>query len=139
MEQPLYTITQASERLGVSVRKIKYYCGLGLVPGIKRTRSGYRELTEEQINHLSTLLWLRRCGFKMSAVRKYAALQRQGNATNPQRVAILATKKRQLWQDYEELQAQIDFLERQISWLESEQIQGQPPHPAPKHNPYPSS
>lgn len=120
-QSELYTTKQVAERLGVTPRKVKYYCSLGLVPGIKRNHNGNRELTEEQINHLSTLLWLRRCGFKMSAVRKYAALQRQGDQTEAERVAILATKKRQIWQTYEELQAQIDFLERQIEWLKHDQ------------------
>lgn len=117
-DRTTYTIKQAADRLGVSVRKAKYYCGLGLVPGIRRTGSGYRELNEEQVNQLSTILWLRRCGFSMSAVRKYAILQRQGTSTKEKRIALLTTKKCQIWQAYEELQAQIDFLERQIEWLE---------------------
>ena len=118
MEAKLYTPTEVAERLGVSVRKARYYCGLGLVPGIKRSASGYHELTEEQMSQIGTLLWLRRCGFSMGKVRKFAALQREGDRTKKERVEVLKTLKRQVWQDYEESQAQIDFLDRQIAWLE---------------------
>lgn len=118
MDTKTYTTTEVAERLGVTARKVKYYCGQGLVPGIRRTASGRRELTEEQVNFLSTLIWLRRCGFSMGKVRKFAALQREGDATKERRVAILKTLKQQVWQDYEELQTQVDFLERQIAWLE---------------------
>lgn len=121
MEDQLYTTKDAAERLGVTPRRVKYYCNLGLVPGIKRTRGGHRELTEEQMSQIGTLIWLRRCGYKMAKVRKYAALQRQGASTLPERIAILETGKRQIWQNYEELREQIDYLERQIAWLEDEE------------------
>lgn len=68
MENNLYTVNQAAERLGVPVRKVKYYSGLGLVAGIRRNTYGYRMLTEEQVAELGTVLWLRRCGLSMKKV-----------------------------------------------------------------------
>lgn len=48
----------------------------------------------------------------INELKKYAALCRKGNSTIAERKAMLETQKRQLWQEFENIQAGIDFIER---------------------------
>ena len=45
-------IGQAAERAGVSARMVRHYEGLGLLAGVARTDSGYRQYTEADVHTL---------------------------------------------------------------------------------------
>lgn len=112
-----FTIKQAAAQLGIPASTIRYYCGLGLIPHIKRTRTGYRLLNSCQLDQLCFIAHLSRCGFSTKELKRYATLAKQGNITIPERKALLATKKQQLWHQVRDLQNEIDFIERQEDYL----------------------
>ncbi len=113
------TMRQVCQRLGISASTVRYYCRHGLVPGVRRNRAGYRIFSNEQCDWVQTLEFLRRCGFSLKDLKAYAGLCRKGIATVPERKAMLATKKRQLWQSLEDLQQNIDFIERREELFEA--------------------
>lgn len=58
--------------------------------------------------------YLSRMGFTTKDLRHYIALCREDTkVAQAERVAMLRTHKRQAWQELEDLQATIDFLERE--------------------------
>lgn len=107
-----FTTKQASQTVGVPPHTVKYYCNKGLIPNVRRARNGYRMLEAWQVEWLRTLVFLRRSGLTLADLKKYVSLCRQGAASIPERKAMLETKKRQLWQQIEDLQENIDFIER---------------------------
>lgn len=111
-EEQLCTTKQASEILGVPKYTIRSYCNKGIVPHVCRARNGYRVFTPEQIDWLRTIIKLRAAGMEISDLKKYVTLCRQGDSTIAERKAMLETQKRQLWQELEDAQAGIDFIER---------------------------
>lgn len=115
--QPLHTLKEASSISGVPIRTLRRLCVTGLIPRVKRNRSGYRVLTEEQINLAQALFKMKSSGFKAREIRHFSQLYREGNRTKEERKAILVTRKRQLWQEIEARQAAIDFIERQEEYL----------------------
>jgi DNA-binding transcriptional MerR regulator len=121
MDEKLYTMKQASEYADVSTPTVRYYCKLGLIPNIKYTRAGYRTFSQEQLNWLKTLVFLRRCGFGIADMKHYKYLSEKGDFTITERKAMLETKRRQLWQIIEEAQENINFIERKIEIFEQEQ------------------
>lgn len=57
-------------------------------------------------------------------LKQYTRLFRQGKDTLAERKAMLETQKRQLWQELEDRQQGIDFLERQTELIDQELAKG---------------
>lgn len=112
-----YTLKEAATRLNTTNRQIRYFCDRGLIPGVRRSLNHSRMLNEEQLNWVGVLLGLKRCNMRSGEIKRYARLQAQGDSTIAERKAILDTKRRQIWQEIEERQASIDFIERQHELL----------------------
>ena len=110
--QEQYNIRQLSQEFHTPSQTLRRFCSRGLVPGVRRTRTGRLTFMPEQATWLRTLVFLQSCGFSSSELKRYATLCRQGNDTIPKRKAMLETKKRQIWQTIEDAQANIDFIER---------------------------
>ena len=108
-----YTTADISKQLGVPKHIITYLCNRGLVQHIKRTRLGRRTFTHEQVDLIAILIKMRSAGFSTKELRQYSRLYRQGDSTADERLAMLTTRKRQLWQEIKERQESIDFIERQ--------------------------
>lgn len=109
-----YTMHQASTKLNTPAYFIRRICRRGLVPHLKHTRAGRVVFTSDQIDWLRTLLGLKNAGMEISELKKYMRLCRAGKETIAERKAMLETQKRQLWQELEDIQAGINFIERKV-------------------------
>lgn len=112
-------MSDVSKMLGVSARRLRKYCSRDIVPGMKLVRFGERRtFTPEQVDYLRQAVLLSRAGFSAKDLRKYVKLMQSNSAkARTERMAMLRTHKRQVWQELEDLQAAIDFLERQEELL----------------------
>lgn len=119
-EQKYYSVREVAKELGVSSQKVRYYCNLGLIRGVRRGRGGYRELTSEQVGQIRGFCILSESGLSMKDLRHFSNLLMSGSAGQEEKKAFLATKKRQLWQKIEDLRAGIDFIERQEELIEKD-------------------
>lgn len=115
----LTTMRQASKLLGIKSQTLRRYCNRGFVPGLRHTLPGQtRTFTPGQLDYLRLAHFLTKAGFTTKDLRKYIQLSRDDTITSRQeRKAMLSTHKRQVWQELEELQSTIDFIERQEELL----------------------
>lgn len=120
LEQQKITVKSASEQLGVSVDTLRRLCNSGLIPHVRRNHLGFRVLESWQIDYARTMLGLKQAGLKPAELKKYTSLFRRGPGTLAERKAILETRKRQLWQELEDRQQGIDFIERQVELIDQE-------------------
>ena len=68
----LLTLDELTERVGMSVRNIRFYTSKGLVPPpLRRGRSGY--YTADHVVRLQLVLELQGHGFTLSAIERYVA------------------------------------------------------------------
>ena len=67
-------IGQAAERAGVSARMVRHYEGLGLLAGVARTDSGYRQYTEADVHTLRFIRRARDLGFSMDEIAQLLGL-----------------------------------------------------------------
>ena len=84
-----WNIGAAAERSGVSARMVRHYEGLGLLPGVARTESGYRQYTEADIHSLQFIKRSRDLGFSMEEIAELVGLwhNRRRTSASVKRIA----------------------------------------------------
>ncbi|WP_432728671.1 Cu(I)-responsive transcriptional regulator [Variovorax sp. W6] len=68
------SIGEAAQRSGVSARMVRHYEGLGLLPAVARTESGYRQYGDADIHTLRFIKRSRDLGFSMEEIAELVGL-----------------------------------------------------------------
>ncbi len=83
------TIQQVAEQTGLSVHTLRYYERIGLIHPIARADNSHRRYSLDDVGWIDFLMKLRATGMTIQQMQSYAELQRQGDATLPQRLEML--------------------------------------------------
>jgi MerR family transcriptional regulator, copper efflux regulator len=67
-------IGAAARRAGISARMVRHYESLGLISGVARTDSGYRQYTESDVHALHFIRRSRDLGFSMEEIAELLGL-----------------------------------------------------------------
>lgn len=67
-------IGEAARQSGVSARMVRHYEGLGLLPAVARTESGYRQYSEADVHSLRFIKRARELGFSMDEIGELVGL-----------------------------------------------------------------
>ena len=88
-----FTIGEAAERLGVSVHTLRYYESAGLMTGVGRRSNGHRSYSADDLHYLDLLRCLRLTGMPIADMRRFSVLIQGGEATVPDRMALMASHR----------------------------------------------
>jgi len=84
---PAFKIGELAKRFGVTVRTLRYYEEIGLLPAA-RLESGYRAYSEEDAQRLRFVLKAKRAGFSLEEIQTILRLGRHGKACDYVRDAV---------------------------------------------------
>jgi DNA-binding transcriptional MerR regulator len=104
------TIQEVSKATGLSAHTLRYYERIGLIHPIEREENTRRLYTEDDVGWIDFLLKLRAIGMSIKQMQRYAQLQRQGDATLPERVEMLKSLQRQVEAHMSELNENLKLI-----------------------------
>lgn len=105
-------IAEAALRSGLSADTIRYYEKSGIVPEIRRGIDRQRRFSQENIDWLTLLFWLRETGMPMKIMHRFASLYRDGDHTIPERKQVLLAHAKHL----EKRRADLDRCDEMLAY-----------------------
>ena len=111
LERGLMDIGRASKASGVSVKMIRHYEAVGLVPKVARTAANYRVYRESDIHTLRFIRRARALGFSMHDIRELLGLWQNKSRSSASVKKIAGKHVDDLNRKIAELQAMVGTLE----------------------------
>lgn len=112
------TIAEVSKRFELSQATLRYYERIGLVPEIKRNKSGIRDYDEEDCRWIEFIKCMRSAGLPIEVLIEYVALFQKGDETIEARKELLTEQRKQLIEKMEEMKKTIERLDYKIERYE---------------------
>lgn len=106
------TMMQACRELDMTYQTLKYYCNQGLVPNVQRDKNNRRVFSERDVEWVRGLICLRKCGMSIEEMRQYMELCLEGEASIPERRAMLDETRKRLVRQIEELNESIAYIDK---------------------------
>jgi DNA-binding transcriptional MerR regulator len=112
-------IAEAAERLGLTADTLRYYekDDLLLRP-VPRSASGHRRYGPDDLRWIELVTRLRATGMPIRDVRRYAALVREGDGNEADRLALLLAHRELVLQQLAEVQTHLSAINYKIGIYE---------------------
>lgn len=107
----MYSIKEVSEKMNLPASTIRYYDRQGMLPYMKRTESGYRSFSEDDIKMLSMIECLKRTNMPIRDIQQFIAWVQQGDATLQQRYDMFVERRKSVEEQIIQLQKTLEFIE----------------------------
>ena len=114
------TISEVSEKYGLTAVTLRYYEKIHLIPSVKRNASGIREYTTEDLQWIEFIKCMRAAGLSIDALCEYVRLYQEGDATTKQRMQILYDQREVLQKRMEAMHTILKRLNEKIRHYEQE-------------------
>lgn len=115
MNKKYYLIKEVANKLNLSEHTIRFYCDKKLVPTLERDKNNNRLFSEESINWLIGVKYLKECGMSIESIRKYIDLCLQGDKTIRERYFIIENQYKYSKIKLEEAKERVQFLENKLN------------------------
>ena len=108
----MYSIQDVSRKTGLSAHTLRYYEKEGLISGVERSRGGFRQYTDEDLEKLGLICCLKNTGMSIQEIGRFVRLTREGDHTLEERVELLRAHREQVLGKIAEMQK---YLEK-VTW-----------------------
>ena len=113
------TIAEVCKEFDISPDTLRYYERIGLIPPIKKNKSGIRDYGETDLKWVEFIKCMRSAGLTIEVLIEYVELFRQGEATIAVRKDLLIEQRNQLAAKLEDLKKTIAKLDYKIEVYEN--------------------
>jgi DNA-binding transcriptional MerR regulator len=120
------SIGQVAERTGLSAHTVRFYEREGLFAEPVQRIAGRRVFSDEHVEWLALCSILRASGMPLAAIRAYAQLVRQGDGTEPERLALLREHRERVRAQLRDLSRCLDLIDHKVDVYEDLSARGEP-------------
>ena len=103
-----YTVKVAAEKSNLSPNTLRYYEKEGLLPHIKRSDSGIRQYSDEDLEWLSLICCLKNTGMSIKQIRDFVNLSLKGSETLKDRCDMLNIHKKEVEKHIKEMNKHLE-------------------------------
>jgi DNA-binding transcriptional MerR regulator len=112
--EPL-SISQAAAATGLTAHTLRYYERAGLMlDRVERASSTHRRYTEQDIGWVQLVTKLRATGMPIRMIREYAALVREGEGNEQERLALLLAHRDSVRAQLVEIRRNLEAIDHKI-------------------------
>lgn len=112
-------IAEVSKTYDISADTLRYYERIGLLPHVRRNKSGIRDYSEADCARVQFIKCLRGANVSIEALIEYMQLLEEGDATIAARKALLEEQRDLVQAHIDEMQAGLDRLNFKIEHYDS--------------------
>jgi len=112
------TIQEVATATGLTAHTLRYYERIGLIHPINREENTRRCYTADDVGWIDFLLKLRAIGMSIKDMQRYAELQRQGDATLPERVEMLKALRDKVESHIDEMNQHLKLIYYKIDYYQ---------------------
>jgi len=111
-------IAEVSGKFDLSQDALRYYERIGLIPSVKRNKSGIRDYTEEDCKWVEFIKCMRSAGLPIEVLIEYVGLFQQGDTTIEARKELFIEQRKQLIIRMEDMKKTLERLNYKIESYE---------------------
>ena len=108
----MYSIQDVSIKTGLSAHTLRYYEKEGLICGVERSRGGFRQYSDEDLESLGLICCLKNTGMSLQEIARFVELTRAGDQTLKERVELLREHRENVITQMAEMQKYLD----KVTW-----------------------
>lgn len=114
-----YSISEAAEKLNLTVHTLRYYDKEGLTPFVERTVGGTRVFKETDIDALKIIECLKATGMPLKEIKHFIDWCAAGDATLQERYDLFLERKATVEAQMRELQETMALIEHKCWYYET--------------------
>ncbi len=111
-----YSIGQAAKKMGLTAHTLRYYEKEGLLPFVKKTSSGLRIFSEEDIGWLQMIECLKGTGMPLKGIKQYIDWFIEGDSTLQKRLDMFKQQKIKIEEQMRELKKHMEKINYKIAY-----------------------
>ncbi len=111
-----YTIAQAAKKMNLTTYTLRYYDREGLLPNVKRDKSGNRIFTKDDMEMLHLICCLKNTGMPVKEIKQFTDWQNEGNRTLHTRNDMLISHKEDVLKQIEDLKRNLLLIDQKLDY-----------------------
>ena len=108
----MYSIQDISKKTGLSAHTLRYYEKEGLLTHVERSRGGFRQYTDEDMERLGLICCLKNTGMSLQEIARFVELTNEGEQTLRERGELLRVHREHVVARIAEMQRHLE----KVTW-----------------------
>lgn len=113
-----YSIGKVAAKTGLTVHTLRYYEKEGLLPFVRKSSSGLRMFSDNDLSWLSLIECLKETGMSLKGIKQYIDWFREGDSTLPQRLEMFKQQQLKVLAQIEQFQKYLQKIDYKVRLYE---------------------
>ena len=106
-----YSISEVAEKMKVTISTLRFYDNIGLLQNLKKNKAGNRVFTEEDIETIRVIQYLKKSGMQLTEIKEFMNWCQQGDSSIEKRLNLFKKQKENVLSEIARLQETLNLIE----------------------------